>query len=145
SNKRFQAPVRLTVRRKARSRWYDVRAGEPLATSRQVTVTLGPWEPIFLLAAPPGADNGPCVTVADGQIAIGPGAAAGLDRPVYHLAFLGPDGKERLAYRDNVAMDRSGGSLPLPIALNDAPGAWTLAVRDVATGRRVDVPFEVTP
>ncbi|HET6429570.1 MAG TPA: hypothetical protein VFJ30_14230, partial [Phycisphaerae bacterium] len=142
TNRRFCRPVTLTVRRKARARWHDVRTGRELGVGRQVDVRLDPYEPVFLLAAPPVRDRGPRVTVADGRIVIAAGAA-GLARPVYHLAFLGPDGKERLVYRRNVTLDRTGGSLPLPLALNDAPGPWTLAVREVATGRQVEVPFDL--
>ncbi len=145
ANKRFETPVRLTVTCTGRRSWYDVRAGKDLGVARQVAVTLDPWEPTFLLAAPAASARAKpmTVTVGGGRIRIDPGRAAGLATPTYHLDFIGPDGKERLAYRTNVTVKPSGESLPLPVALNDQAGTWTLAVREVATGRQLDVRFEV--
>ena len=60
---------------------------------------------------------------------------------MYHLDFIGPDGKERLAYRTNVTCRPDGRSFPLPLALNDAPGRWTLKVREVATGEMREVTY----
>jgi len=65
-----------------------------------------------------------------------------MDAPTYHLAFVGPDGNERLVYRRNSTCGSQGGWLELPLALNDAPGRWTLRVRDVATGQGQDVSFD---
>ena len=147
SNRRLEKPVRLTVRLSGRRDVYNVRTGERLGVGREVSVTLGPWEPVFLLAAPPrprGAGKLAVeVDVAASKIRISPGHAAGLETPIYHLDFIGPDGKERLVYRQNVTVDPAGESITLPIALNDQPGQWTLAIREVATGQITEVPFEV--
>ena len=65
-----------------------------------------------------------------------------MDAPVYHLAFIGPDGVERRVYRTNFACRPAGGRLALPLALNDAAGTWTLEVREVATGATRQVSFQ---
>ena len=75
-----------------------------------------------------------------GKVRIRPTQRA-IAAPVLHLDFLGPDGKERLVYRTNVVCPPGGGEFPLPLALNDAPGEWTLKVHEIATGVRKDVTF----
>jgi len=145
SNKKFETPVRLTVSAPTAKCWYDVRACKLLAKrAEQVTVTLPPFEPVFLMAMPPGAQRRRFeVTLADKAVNIHPGASSALAQPVFHLDFIGPDGKERLVYRQNVTCKPTGGAVPLPLALNEDAGRWTLRVREVATGQVQEVGFTV--
>ena len=82
------------------------------------------------------------VDVADGRIRIAPARPCDLAKCVYHLDFIGPDGKERLVYRTNVLVPPEGSSMPLPLALNDAKGRWTLRIREVATARKQELAFQ---
>jgi uncharacterized protein YfaS (alpha-2-macroglobulin family) len=76
------------------------------------------------------------------KLMITPFAGAGMETYVYHLAFIGPDGKERLPYRANVTCTAKGGAFELPLALNDAAGTWTIRIHEVATGQDASVALE---
>jgi len=146
SNKKFEVPVKLTVRRHAKAVWYDVRSGQRLAEAREVSVVLQPFEPTFLAAFP--EEPGPfrvSVDLKARRIVITPPQPCAMDASTYHLEFIGPDGKHRLVYRRNFTCPPGGGSVEIPLALNDTPGQWTVSVREVATGRQVRVPFEFKP
>ncbi len=140
-NVKFEVPVKLFVKSPVRLRWYDVRAGSSPNAGKDVTVTLQPFEPV-ILSTMPKAPSQFKAEVQGGEIRITPGRGGVLKTAVYHLDFIGPDGKERLVYRRNFACKPAGGSLPLPLALNDAPGKWQLKVREVATDQAATVPFE---
>ena len=144
SNKKFEVPVKVTVSRPGVTTWYDVRAGRKLGRGKEIAVTVQPFEPVFLLALRAAAKPFDA-RVNEGAISITPGRDCPLAAPAYHLDFIGPDRKERLAYRTNVTCGPRGGLVPLPLALNDAPGTWTLKVREVATGEVRDVTFEHRP
>jgi len=140
SNKKFEVPVRLTVTRRQRAVWYDVRSGRWLGSGRKVVVTLQPFEPIFLAAFPSDPGRFTVEITSDGVKVI-PGEPCDMARSVYHIAFVGPDGKERLAYRRNLACGPQGGSVEIPLALNDPAGQWTVRVKEIATGREAEVRF----
>ncbi|KPK85647.1 MAG: hypothetical protein AMJ81_03185 [Phycisphaerae bacterium SM23_33] len=144
-NLKFEVPVKLSVRRRdATTAWFDVRSGSSLGGGKELGVTLPPFEPVFLAALPGLGKVTPLkATVAEGKITVVPdGYGQGLEQCVFHFDFIGPDGKERLVYRSNVACGPKGGQWPLPLALNDAAGKWTLKLRQVATGSALDVPFQ---
>ena len=140
-NEKFEVPVELIVKVGETRAWYDVRSGRKLEPGKQAKVVLEPFEPVILaslpLEAPPFAAQ-----VSGDEIRITPGQPCGLKTAVYHLAFLGPDGKERLLYRTNVSVAPKGSVLPLPLAMNDDQGTWTLEVREVATGATQRVLFD---
>ena len=145
-NDKFEVPVKLTVRhRDVTAAWFDVRSGSSVAGGKEFSVTLPPFEPVFLAALPGLGKVAPLrATVAEGKITVVPdGYGQRLEKCVFHFDFIGPDGKERLVYRTNVTCPPQGGAWPLPLALNDAKGKWTLKVRQVATDARQDVTFEV--
>jgi len=141
SNRKFETPVALTVRRAGPAAWYDVRKGGRIGEGKEVKVTLPPFEPVILSALP--AEAKPfAAEVQGGSLRLTPAVSAGMTEPVYHLAFVGPDGKERLVYRTNVVCPPAGGSFPIPLALNDASGMWTVRIRETVTGAEKDVTFE---
>lgn len=109
--------------------------------SEQVKVLLEPFEPTILASLPVEAAPFSTDVSADG-IRITPGQPCAAKAAVYHLAFLGSDGKERLLYRANVTVAAKGATLPLPLALNDDKGTWTLEVRELATGATQRVLFD---
>lgn len=140
-NEKFETPVELTVKADQTRAWYDVRSGRKLEPGKQVQVVLNPFEPVILASLPLEAK--PFTAAVNGaEIRITPGQPCALKTAVYHLAFLGPDGKERLLYRTNVSVDPKGSVFPLPLAMNDDPGTWTLEVKEVATGATQRVLFE---
>ena len=152
SNKKFEVPVKLTLKRPKDTEWFIVRGRgvkwpRAIPVGKECSITLDPFEPAMLMAFPLYAravDATVKVKVADGRIQMSPaGLGKLMARPVYHLDFIGPDGKERLVYRRNFTCKPAGGSLALPLALNDATGKWKLKVRNVATGQTIIVPFEV--
>jgi hypothetical protein len=61
-------------------------------------------------------------------------AAATVGTHVLHVTITGPDGKPRSWYDRNVVATGGKAALAIPVAFNDTPGAWTVAVRDIATG-----------
>jgi len=141
TNKKFETPVTLVVRRAKPACWYDARKGGKVGEGKEVKVTLPPFEPVLLMALP--AEAAPfAAEVKAGSLRITPAAGAGMAKCVYHLAFLGPRGKERLVYRTNVVCPPAGGSFPIPLALNDASGPWTVRVRETATGAEKEVRFK---
>jgi hypothetical protein len=144
SNKKFEVPAKVKVSRPGVTTWYDVRAGRKLGQRKEVTVTVPPFEPAFLVALRAAAKPFDA-HVETGAVSITPGKGCPLESPAYHLDFLGPDRKERLVYRVNVVCPPDGGSFPLPLALNDASGTWTLRVREVATGETREVTFGHRP
>jgi hypothetical protein len=76
------------------------------------------------------------------NLVITPFMGAGMESYVYHLAFIGPDGKERLPYRANVKCGVAGGRFELPLALNETVGTWTIRIHEVATGYRASVTLD---
>ncbi len=140
-NDKFEVPVDLLVKAREVRAWYDVRAGRKLDVAKQVKVSLKPFEPTILTLLPVEAQPFAAQVDAD-VIRITPGQPCAAKAVVYHLAFLGPDGKERLVYRTNVTVPAKGAALSLPLALNDDKGTWTLEVREVATGSTQRVLFE---
>ena len=50
------------------------------------------------------------------------------------VTVAGPDGVERPWYARNLLADEGRTSGEFTFALDDEPGAWTIAARDVATG-----------
>ena len=48
-----------------------------------------------------------------------------------------PDGKQNRAYSRNLTAERGKAEGAIPLALNDAPGAWTVTARDIVSGLRV--------
>jgi len=160
-NKRFEKPVELTIRMAsgsivgagvppahpataggtsaATTFWVDIRGTKPLGTMDAHTFQLDPYMPSIFAVFP--APPQPFQAGVDGDaLVITPFAGVGMETYVYHLAFIGPDGQERLPYRANVKCGVAGGRFELPLALNDMAGAWTIRVHELATGRELDVP-----
>lgn len=128
--------------------YYDVRAGRRLGEGKGVKVKVVPFEPTivsvwpqdpaeFALAAPASVQRGGAV-----NIKVRPGSTQA-NLYVYNVEVTGPDGKPRLHYRQNFAFTGEGGQLQVPLAVSDPAGAWTVAVREAATGRTKNVTVQV--
>lgn len=53
---------------------------------------------------------------------------------LFHLSVIGPDGKEKAVYAQNLLAGAGKTIAEIPFAYNDPAGEWKLQVRDVATG-----------
>jgi hypothetical protein len=153
TNKRFEKPeeVRISLAPElpasassTRNHWVDIRGGVPLGEVTAHKFQLDPYMP-SLFAVFPGPLHPFTAKVEQDKLVIAPFAGAGMETYVYHLAYIGPDGRERLPYRANVACAAAGGSFELPLALNDMAGTWTVRIHEVATGCRVTVTLEKGP
>ena len=60
--------------------------------------------------------------------------SAGSGSQVFHLEFLAPDGKAAPLYARNLRFENGSGTYSFQTALNDAPGRWTLVVKNVNSG-----------
>ena len=60
-----------------------------------------------------------------------------------HLDVIRPDGHTVRRLACNVDLKDGQGSFAIPLVLNELPGAWTLAARDVASGVKAAVPVTV--
>ena len=89
--------------------------------------------------AKPSAQAGEVVRVALGLAATSPKPG----RHWFHVEVFGPDKAERRHYAQNVAVVDGKGEAVIPLALNDAPGAWRITARDVATGVRAEATLTV--
>ena len=67
--------------------------------------------------------------------------SAGADpvRHVIHLEAIRPDGESVRYLARNLETEKGSASFSLPLALNEAPGEWTLSFTDVATGIRANI------
>lgn len=139
-NAKFEAPVDLVVKAGQARAWYDVRSGRKLEMGKQAKVVLEPFAPVILASMPLEAQPFTAQVSGD-EIRITPGQPCSLKTAVYHLAFMGPDGKERLLYRTNVSVGPKGEVLPLPLGINDDQGNWALEIKEVATGATQRVLF----
>jgi hypothetical protein len=53
---------------------------------------------------------------------------------VIHVELMAPDGTSATPYTHNVLARQGKATLTLPLALNDAPGTWTIRARDILSG-----------
>jgi hypothetical protein len=143
---------RVTLTLPGEAHVYDVLSGEYLGKSRTVARTVQPGR-VQLLAALPYRVEGVEVT-APAEVAQGEELAyraevirdAERGAPVTHVfrvELFGPAGRRAPAYGSNVTAADGRADASLALALNDAPGAWRLLVRDVATGTSGEALFTV--
>jgi len=155
TNKRFEKPEDLSIRLTAgptvgagdppahptTAFWVDIRGAKSLGAVDTHKFRMDPYMPSIFAVFPQALQPFQAKVEGD-KLRITPFAGAGMEVYVYHLAYIGPDGKERLPYRANVACGASGGSFELPLALNETAGKWTIQIHEVATGYRDSVTLE---
>jgi hypothetical protein len=141
SNERFEKPrtVRLIVPDGLQA--YDIRGGKALERKREITVALDPYQPaIFALSPAPM----PALRVsAPDHVARGGIASIGLSfdgaspagANVIHVSVSDPSGLQMAHYTANVIASGGAGGHLLPLAHNDAPGNWTVRVKDLLSGQ----------
>jgi hypothetical protein len=63
----------------------------------------------------------------------------------FRVEVTDPAGKPRSYYGTQLATDQDTAKGEFQLALNDAPGKWTITATDVATGMRGEGTFTVMP
>jgi hypothetical protein len=141
SNKLFQRPEPIQVDLGARYAVYDVRTGTSLGSGKKLKLRLDPWTPTILalfpravrglkLVAPARAARGKAIAYKVSILASQPAA-----RHAYRVQLAGPNGQVLPLYSRNIIGARGKASGTIYLALSDPAGRYTLAVRDVATGK----------
>ena len=152
-----EEPTRsATVRAGGVAHTYDCRQGAYLGETSEWTAEFVPARTRLYARMPyvlesmgvsarcePGASDGegvgPMLTVSLRLSA----SAAEIGRHWVHITLLGPDGEERKHYRRNVPTRAGAAEVAIPLALNDPPGNWRVAAREVATGTAAETAFEL--
>jgi beta-galactosidase len=62
---------------------------------------------------------------------------------IFLVELFNPQGQKISHYRQVVESHDGNGNIELPIALNDAPGAWRLTVTDTASGQQTSKDFTI--
>lgn len=121
---------------------YDMRAHEYLGEIRETEVTLAPGE-AACFAVLPYRVTGLQVT---GEGARGPRrlratvlAGGEVGPHVLHVSVTDPEGNPAPAYARNLSAPGGVAELHIPLAANDAPGTWTVRVRDALSGASAEV------
>ncbi len=126
---------------------YDVRAKRRLGTKDELDVELRPGEcRLFgrLTEEPkkPTASVQPD-TARPGESVTVTVQAPGRSTRVLRMTVAGPDGAEIAWWARNVLVESGAATVRLDVALNAAPGRYTIAASDVVTGQRTDAAFTV--
>jgi hypothetical protein len=148
SNQRFENPVTVNIALPGPMYLYDVRGRKTLGQKRTLTVTVNPYEPIILAAAP-----GPLPELrvsAPSEARRGDLVQLGFDVPhtpasvdVIHLDVLDPQGKRAITYSGNVFTKDGHAMKIIPLAFNDDAGKWTIKIHDLLSGREQSFPLDV--
>lgn len=143
-----EPPVQIDFGRQAHV--YDVRGRKYLGRTRTIRATIRPAETKAYALFPYRVTGIKLGVPEKAQAGVDLSFAAELESDartlgahVFHIEVLRPDGKDVYPYCVNVPAlgGRFSGSVPL--ALNDASGAWKLTVRDVLTGTSDQAQFTV--
>ena len=140
SNKRFEAPVPVTITLPQPAWVYDVRSGKALGQQKKLQFTVTAYEPVILavspaplpalrVAAPAEARRGSDVSL--GFTADGTPAAT----HVVHIDVLDPKGERMLQYSGNLLAPDGRAAKTIPLALNDPAGQWTIRIHDLLSGQ----------
>ena len=65
------------------------------------------------------------------------------EKPVLHVEVLDPSGQAASQYCANVVLAGASGEHAVPLAVSDAPGRWTVRVKDLLSGQQQESTFEV--
>lgn len=129
---------------------YDVRAKKYHGQNDTLTATLAPGETALYASLP--------YRVTGLEIGVSEQATAGTnvelrcevsgDGPtlgdhIFHVELRDPTGRTMPHYSQNVLAPAGRSTLRIPLALNEAPGAWSVLVCDVLTGTMAKRQFQV--
>jgi hypothetical protein len=142
SNERFAKPTPVHLHLPNAMYVYDTMASKDLGLKKELTLTVGPYDPTILVASdtplpemqvsvPEQVQRGTIANVAIHT------AASQADLSIFHVDVLDPQGNRQTFYSGNVIARQGAGVKAIPFAVNDAPGKWTIDVRDVMSGQSV--------
>ena len=142
SNERFTKPTTVRLHLPSQMFLYDTLAHKELGQKKEITLTVGPYDPTILVASdtplpemhvsvPEKVQRG---SVANIAIHAEPSQ---VDTSIFHVDVLDPQGKQVVYYSGNVIARQGAGVKSISFAANDAPGTWTVVVRDVLSGQAV--------
>lgn len=142
SNTRFEKPIVAHVTLPQPMYVYDTRTRKPLGVQKELTLTVDPYVPTILatndtplpsmrVAAPQQVERG---SVAEIAVSARPSPA---DVDVFHVEVRDPSGHRAMEYCGNLIVKDGSGMKPIPFAVNDAPGKWTVTVQDLLSGEVV--------
>jgi hypothetical protein len=136
---------------------YDVRDGIYLGRTDHFTDEFHPGR-VQVYAALPYEVTGVTLAVdrPGPEAAFAPGSdvtvraqvRAGSGQPLLHvfrIEVFRPDGQPDGAYTANHRAEAGALKWTIPMAYNAAPGTWKVVARDIVSGQRASVSFEVTP
>ncbi len=63
---------------------------------------------------------------------------------VIRMEVLGPDGKDRWYLAQNILLKGGKAEAAIPFALNDPKGRWTIRLRDITSGQRLERTLKLT-
>jgi hypothetical protein len=140
SNERFEKPVDVTLTLAASAWLYDARSAKSLGERKQLQLTVEPYEPIILVAAPEPLPK--LQIAAPAKVIRGSLATFGITAEptpaathVVHVDVVDPQGKRLLSYSGNVLAKGGHAAKTIPLALNDPTGEWTVRFHDLLTGQ----------
>lgn len=148
--------VKATVAARSAMPTYDVRGSQYLGNVAQWPAEFAPAR-AKLFAQLPYTIGGVKVTVSkaaagDASQDMGPLLTCGVSvvtaskQPGRHwvnVQLIGPDGRARAPYLRNVSAVGGKGSVVIPLALNEQPGAWKVVAREVISGKTAQATFTV--
>jgi hypothetical protein len=149
SNERFEKPQTVTLTLPGSMQLLDLRTGKARGAQKSVTVAVDPYEPTlfalaptqfpeFQISAPASGVRGQTMIV--GMRLSRPSPA---DQHVYRVQCAGPDGTAVQHYSGNVLAAGGTAAHSIPLAVNDAPGRWTVRVTDIVSGQSKTVAINV--
>ncbi|MCX6620594.1 MAG: hypothetical protein NTY38_05870, partial [Acidobacteria bacterium] len=149
SNERFEKPLKFTLSLPRAMYVTDVRGGKPLGQVKQVPVETNAYEPNVFLVADISSPR--LLVAAPARAARGASAIIGLSfrgpspltRHVFRVEVADPSGKVLDYYSKNVLAPSGTAEFLLPLAVNDATGAWQIRVKDIATAQAATSTLEV--
>ena len=148
----FPHPVPVSVQFPGPGEVHDIRGGRHLGQPRSVPATLEPFTPLcyavlpyrvtgLSVDAPSKASPGETVRLT---CTVRPDGGAPVGHHVLRVDVFGSDGVLRMHYSRNLETSHGTAAMTIPLALNDAPGTWRVAVRDVASGTAAEATVVVT-
>ena len=148
SNERFTKPTTVHLHLPNAMYLYDTMANKDLGEKKEITLTVGPYDPTILVAsdtplpqmqvsAPEQVQRG---TIANIAIHAAPSQA---DMSIFHVDVVDPKGNRQVFYSGNVLARQGAGVRAIPFAVNDTPGKWTIDVHDVMSGQSVQQTIDV--
>ena len=145
------AAERLDLRLPGPYEIYDIRSGRSLGRHIRMQLEVGATAPVVLALAPRSisapAIYGPSTARAGDRIVflVRTGAGRIVTRDVVHIDVADPAGNIVPYYSGNVVVPSGSVAYPLPLAVNDKPGIWTIRARDLLTGTTVTRELSVAP